>query len=415
MPDDSTKSPEASHEPANDSAWPPHQATPRTDTNEGSATTEPITETPVQTGETTVDNGSMQASAAQQSPVVPVVPTSQTVAEQPPVAVEPELAKNTPGTLVLQWLTYAFWGWTILALAWLTAASISFFVNRDSYASSDNSIVAYSLAAVIVLFVISLICDFFYSKREPLHKHGAATVIMIIHAVIFALFGIGSLIVAVFAVVRMLIGDSNPYDSGDDGSVTMLTTGLIIAVVYGATLLRTLRPFKLKRSSPIYWLFMSIVTITVTVLGVVGPTAFASQTRDDRLIERSLNEVSESIRNYTDESGKLPASLDDVADTMSTEAQDLVNRKLVDYTPGEQVAQAGADTSALSGTTVKPIVRSNNPVYKYKLCVTYKAKRGSGSIRPSSDNVNPDTYSHAAGRVCYSLVTDYSYNYNKLY
>jgi len=37
-----------------------------------------------------------------------------------PAAPIASTSHNSPGLLVLQWLTYAFWGWTVLALAWLT-------------------------------------------------------------------------------------------------------------------------------------------------------------------------------------------------------------------------------------------------------------------------------------------------------
>lgn len=319
---------------------------------------------------------------------------------------------NNPGVLVLQWLTYAFWGWTVLALTWLTAVSVGFFINRESIEGYESTMVAYSLAAVIVLFVISLLCDIFYSRAEPLRKHGAAMVIMIIHAVIFALFGIGALIVAVFAVVRLLIGDGGSSSYGDSGAVTTLITGLIIAVVYGATLLRTLRPFKLKRSGLVYWIFMAVVTIAITTLGIAGPTWNARVTRDDRLIERNLPQVSEAISSYTAKSDKLPATLADVRDQVSGDARSLIDRNLVEYKPGKKV-ETNAQDLPLGAAESRPITIPPDEIpYRYTLCVTYKAKKGSSSTYPAYapvDNVSPQTYQHDAGRVCYDLVTSYGY------
>lgn len=321
-------------------------------------------------------------------------------------------AVNSPGLLVLQWLTYAFWGWTILALAWLTAISVGFFLNPSSSEYYESTMTSYALAAVIVLFLISLICDIFYSRREPLEKHGAATLIMIIHAVIFALFGIGSLIVAVFAIVRLLIGDGDGSAYGDSGAVTTLITGLVIALVYGATLLRTLRPFKLSRSALLYWLFMGFITIAITALGVAGPTWNARLTRDDRLIERGLPQLSEVIRNHTAKAGELPRSLDDVRDESSEEARTLIDRDLVEYKPGDKV-EINAQDALLAPE--RPIVAPDETGYRYTLCVTYKAKKGNGTYPASyrMDNVSPDTYAHDAGRVCYDLQT--SYGYGKYY
>lgn len=318
-------------------------------------------------------------------------------------------AVNNPGLLVLQWLTYAFWGWTILALAWLTAISVGFFLNPSSTENYESTMVAYSLAAVIVLFVISLLCDVFYSRRESLAKHGAATVIMIIHAVIFALFGIGSLIIAVFAVVRLLIGDSDGSSYGDSGAITTLITGLVIALVYGATLLRTLLPSKLKRSALLYWLFMGIVTVTVTALAIAGPTWNARLTRDDRLIERGLPQLSEVIRSHTSKSGELPKTLADIRDESTGDARTLIDRDLVEYKPGDKVVQNAQDAVLMPE---RPIVPPDETSYRYTLCVTYQAKKGSGAYPASYpvDNVSPETYTHDAGRVCYDLQTSYAYS-----
>ncbi len=325
------------------------------------------------------------------------------------------VAHNSPGVLVLQWLTYAFWGWTILALAWLTAISVGFFLNPSSSEYYQSEMVAYSLAAVIVLFVISLICDVFYSRREVLQKTGGAMVIMIIHAVIFALFGIGSLIVAVFAIVRLLIGDSDGSSYGDSGALTTLITGSVITLVYGATLLRTVRPFKLKRSGLVYWIFMAVVTISITVLAIAGPTWNARMTRDDRLIERALPRLSDTINNHTAKADALPQTLAEVRDEASEEARQLIDRNLVEYTPGKKVKQPdtnGEDMPLVSPASKPVIAPVDNDAYSYTLCVTYKAKKGSDAY-PAMERVrysqtSPDTFYHQAGRVCYDLVTNYS-------
>lgn len=310
---------------------------------------------------------------------------------------------NSPGILVLQWLTYAFWGWTILALTLLTAISVSFFLNRSDYDSGDS--ISYALAAVIVLFVISVICDVLYAKKEPLHKQGAAMVIMIIHAVIFALCGIGALIVAVFAIVNLLIGAGS---DGNEGAKTALITGGLIAVVYGVTLLRTVRPFKLNKVSLLYSLFMAVVTIVVTILGVVGPTLYASQTKDDRLIERGLSDVSQGVRNYTNKNGALPSSLSDLRDSnVSSDARELIDRNMVEYKTGAAVKQPNVDNNL--GTSLEQL---KEPAYEYTLCVTYKSDKGGDyayDYVEKGRDVTPNTYSHGEGRTCYELATKYVY------
>lgn len=320
---------------------------------------------------------------------------------------------NSPGILVLQWLTYAFWGWTALSLIWLTYQSISFFVDRSNYGSYGGETVAYSLAAVIVLFIISLICDVIYAKYEPVRKQGAAMVIMIIHAVIFALFGIGSLIVAVFAVVNLLIGNDSA------GPITVLITGLIMAVVYGATLLRTLRPFGWRRVSMLYGLFMAVVAIAVTVLGISGPTLFAAQTKNDRLIESGLGSVSDTINNYARDNDKLPSNLTTIASNTTPDGQTLIGKNLVEYTPGKTV-MISTNMPELpepkSPSISVPIAVNPSKTFEYTLCVTFKEKSAHSDAYPATYTkssrgrvTTPETYNHPAGRVCYDLVTEYAY------
>jgi hypothetical protein len=313
---------------------------------------------------------------------------------------KPKATYSTPGTLVLQWLTYAFWGWTALALIWLTFLGVSYFIAPDSR-RYDEGTVAYSLAAVLVLFAISVICDVLYTRREPLQKAGASMVIMIIHAVIFALFGIGALIAAVFAVVNMLINGIG------DGAKIALLTGLIIAVVYAGTLLRTLNPLKRGLTSRAYWIFMALVVAGVTAMGIIGPAAYERSTRDDRLIERALPQLSEVINNHTAKSGELPKNLSEVRGTVGDEGRQLIDRNLVEYKTKGKVEPNAADAILDPSRSVP----ANAPVYAYELCVTYKAEKNSPypAYAPESPSVSVDTTYHEAGRVCYNLQTWYGY------
>lgn len=334
--------------------------------------------------------------------------------KQTPTEATQPVVHNNPGVLVLQWLTYAFWGWTILALAWLTAISIGFFLNPESTENYESTIVSYSLAAVIVLFLVSAVCDAFYARVEPLRKTGGAMVIMIIHAVIFALFGIGALITAVFGMVRLLIGDGDGANYGDSGAWTTIITGLFITLVYGATLLRTVRPFKLKRSGMIYGIFMGVATLAIVIMAIAGPAYSARMTRDDRLIERALPQLSESIRAHTEETNVLPKTLAEVRDDSPEDAKTLIDRNLVEYKPGEKI-EVNAQDMLLR--TERSSTSPDEAIYSYTLCVTYKAKKGTSSYpayAPEGRQVSPDTYRHDAGRVCYDLQTSYSYN-GKLY
>lgn len=313
---------------------------------------------------------------------------------------------NSAGVLVLQWLSYAFWGWAAVSLWWLSALVVGHFVNagnRDIYDYSGSTL-AYAFAATLVLFIIALVCDMVYARREPQHKTGAASVIMIVHTVLYALIGIGTAIVAVFSIVNLLIGDSNI--NGNEGATTSLITALILAVVYAALVLRVLRPKSARWAVKAFWVVMAVITLGMMVASVVGPIAQRKSTADDRLIESGLPRVSDEISNYANTYNALPSNLHDSKLQLESDAKTLVERKLVDYQPGKEVIDPLKNTAGVS-LDAKPVV---NKTFRYQLCVTYIQGAGdtfsSRTYNFNSDQTSPDTYTHAKGRQCYNLVTE---------
>lgn len=351
----------------------------------------------------------------------PVAPNSEPLAT--PAAVS-ELPNAGPGMMVLQWLTYAFWGWTVLSLSGLILLVVNQLIskmNGDSGGSSEywfGGGIAYLLAAVLVLFVIALICDVFYSRAEKRHARGTGTnVIMIIHAVIFALFGIGALIMSVFGIVSLLIGDS----SDTSGVTSTVISGAIIAGLYGMTLLRTLRPRWIKGVARMYWLGMTVAIIIAVTLGVMGPAATARLQRQDAAIEQGLPGIAEAINDYASENSKLPASLRDVESTISNsgyddDAKELLAKNLVRYTPGERITGSDTVDMFINGSNRSQLGGTVATAYTYELCVTYKT-----SDEYDSYDSNPyvpegqkyptsvETYGHKAGEVCYDLQTADTY------
>lgn len=340
-------------------------------------------------------------------------PTPPTQAAEAPAAPEPakaDVIHNSPGVLVLQWLTYAFWGWAVLALSWLLSVTVNFFMNNPGD-SDIGSILAYSLAAVIVLTLVALVCDLFYARKEPKAKTGAATIIMVIHAVIFALFGIGALVIAVFALVSMAIGTFDTGDSG--GPMATFVTAILAALVYGATLLRTLHPGWLPKPARLYWIFMGVVVLGTMAASTFGPAAAAQLTRDDRLIERGLPSVASAVNTYASSNDKLPASLKEVLpEGIGNDAKQLIERDMVEYKPGKE-ANSGLD---LSESNSRMNINTLNPAekaFEYELCVEYKAKKNNdytlGSMEYRERDTQLSTYSHSAGNVCYKLITSWAY------
>lgn len=304
---------------------------------------------------------------------------------------------NSPGVIVLQWLTYAFWGWTILAMSILTITVLANFITG----TETGGFTPYGIAAVLVLLPISIVCDVFYSKQEPAKKAGAASIVMVIHAVIFALFGIGSVIAIVFSLVSI-------FTSGSDSSSMQVSlySAMIIAVLYGAVFLRTINPPRLSVFKKFFIIFMTIVVGIIAILGIVGPAANERATRNDRLITGNINLLKTEIDDYTREKKKLPADLADLS--LDGDVKNMVDKGLVRYT---------ANTLPSTGTTRRSTTTSTT--HYYQLCVTY-TKASKDRYRSSSGYANDSdgytTYissygAHDAGEECYKIKTN-NYNYD---
>lgn len=306
------------------------------------------------------------------------------------------VSENSAGTIVLQWLTYAFWGWTLLAVNTLILMVMFSLLKHVDL----SSVIPYAIASTFVLLPISLVCDFFYGKREPVKKTGPAVLVMVVHAVIFALFAIGSLIAGVFNIVQMMVSSVSDPESM---TAWIISFG-ICTLLYGFTFLRTLNPLPSLRLPRVYPIVMSVVIVGFIIAAFIGPVANSAKTRDDRDIDANLYNVSSAIDEYIAKNHKLPTSLDDV--TLEDAAGVIVKKGLVTYIKEDRssVSKSGEVISD-SDSEIETVY------YRYQLCVDYKEKDASNGIyrsyRTSTGateyNAYPDTTNHPAGKVCYKL------------
>lgn len=304
---------------------------------------------------------------------------------------KPTPQTSSAGVVVLQWLTYAFWGWLILGLLWLMSVVLVNFILGESV----NETVPYAIAASVVLLPIAFVTDLFYRKHEPAKKAGGAMVIMVIHTVLYALLGIISLIVAVFIGVNSLINIGEPIDSQMVG----LFTALFAALLYAGIFLRTLNPFKSRKFSISYGISMIVVTVTLLALAIAGPVVASVASRGDRVIEQNLPSVQASVETYITDNNKLPSSLKDV--TINNEDA----RKLVDENKVEYIAVGKTESVKVKNSQV-----NSEAYFRYQLCVEYKAASDSRYNREYYGGSGTDgyssyisTYSHGEGRTCYKL------------
>lgn len=311
-----------------------------------------------------------------------------------PVVQEVQPQEHGPGMIVLQWLTYAFWGWTIVAISILIGIVLnSLLINGSDVGNAP----IYSMAAVLVLLPISVICDLFYMKHEPIKKEKAASVIMIIHAVIFALLAIGALVTLVFSLVTLFISASQT-----EQTQVSLYTSLIVASLYGLVFMRTILPKFFVKFRKMFVVVMVVVVAATCAFAIIGPVNEARVTQNDKLIVDNLYSIDSAVKDYVNNSNSLPTSLENL--TLKGDEKKLVTDKLVEYK---------ANTKAASST-------SDSESYYYQLCVTYTkadttSSRYYGSDLSGSDYESyPSTYGHPAGNVCYKL-TAQKYNYADKY
>ena len=310
-----------------------------------------------------------------------------------PTLTPPVHSENSPGIIILQWLTYAFWGWTILALAVLLTTVISHLIAG----AETGGFTPYGIAAVLVLLPISVVCDYFYGRKEPVKKSGVAAVVMVIHAVIFSLFGIGSLIAFVFSIVSLATSRT------DSATTTVsLISSISIALLYAITLLRTIKPKNAKWIPRVYMGIMVAVSLTIIVMAFVGPIASERLTRNDRLIVNNIGEVTSAIDSYSKDNRSLPGSLSQIT-INGTDTKKLISDNLLAYTPNTK------QPTTLSSTSYS----SRSKVYYYSICVDYKKADPSSATTYTSNvssvntdySTNADAYTHPAGHVCYKINT----------
>jgi hypothetical protein len=186
--------------------------------------------------------------------------------------------------------------------------------------------------------------------------------------------------------------------SGDssNGWQTTLFSALIIFILYAVTFLRVVNLPQFPQVKRYYVTFMAIVVGIVALLGIIGPMAQAHKTKDDKLIENSLQDVNYAIEDYADSNSALPSSLDQIS--VNGDAADIVDRNLVDYTPN--VKASTSKTSSYSGSSYTDVT------YYYKLCVDYRdASDNSGYYHASEGSYSDylSTTPHPAGKKCYNL------------
>ena len=251
--------------------------------------------------------------------------------------------ENSTATLTIQWLSYAFWGWLALSLTWLSAIVFNFFVDSASNASDIGDSIIYPVSATIVLLIICVITDFFYSKREPVKKEGSANLLMIVHTVIFSLLAVAAAITAVFSVLNIIINASST------GPTIALLTALTVLLFLLALLFRIVLAGKVKHSRKIGWSAMGVIVVAILAAAIIGPVSYTATTKVDRERERAIQEISYQIDNFVNIKNRLPESLSELGSVnngdKSKVVRDAIKNNTITYTIIEEGAKYQPCTS----------------------------------------------------------------------
>lgn len=302
-------------------------------------------------------------------------------------------------TLVLQWLTYAFWGWFALAMLWLSAVVYAFLV-VGSDSNDWTGAVSYPIASVLVLLVVAAVVDFFYRRREPAKKEGFATAVMVIHTVIFALCGIGALVAAVFAGINLVLSET---PSASNGIRVALFTALTMVPVYTLLIARATLVAKWRRIPMLTTIILSVGAAVFIGIGVFGPVMKSVVTRQDRQVSSALNSILYAVNSYDQENDKLPESLNgldfNTYDNTDTDTiKNLLAKGVITYKPN---TKQGTKPSAQD-------TYSTRTVHYYQLCATFTSAQTSPYTAYSSTSYSESisTQYHKKGEQCYNVKTN---------
>jgi len=280
---------------------------------------------------------------------------------------------NPATTAVLQWLSYALWGWTTVAIGYLVWV-VTYYNSNHSFSDISPESIPYGVVAIIILLTTSLLLDIFYSKREVEHKTGISSVIVVLHSVIFGLLGVGALVVVAFNIVNIAIAVSDPAEAA-----TVILTALTFFVLYGLILVRIVRPFGIAKLRLIFRLAVSAIAAIVIITAIVGPIVEIGKSKDDRAVESALSDIDSDMRTYVRNNNELPASLnvllesDDLRSIKNPSLiKELVERDLITYTANNKESEVDYSSSRSSSSTT----------LFYELCgvYTYRAPSSSSSV-----------------------------------
>lgn len=315
---------------------------------------------------------------------------------------------STPVLVVSQWLSYVLWALAITAIAYVTSTIIGFY--SDVTTTLPAELVAYGVVAIAILLPLALIADIFYGKYEDERKTTATSVVMVIHAVLFALVAVGALIVTAFYSINPLFSTTpNPT------AVVDIATAATVFVLFVILLIRVAKPRLYRFLRPIFRTKFIVIGVVVVGFAIAGPLSYAVITKNDRLTRDAVVYASSALNAYVSQGNDLPANIDSNLgsgdgmypygygqESIHKESIRLQKEGVITYTPNTQPVETLKDEFSTG----------NKKVYYYELCATYQhALRKDPTmsyVTPADSNGYTDYLtidSVESGKQCYKLKT----------
>lgn len=291
--------------------------------------------------------------------------------------------------VVLQWLTYVFWFWTVIIVSTVLSGSLAHFI-IDS--NGDTNWIIYTLSPLIVLLPVSIICDHYYSKVEPAKKHGFSAVVMVINAVVAGLGAVGSLIVGAITVTSMLLETGSA-----DGKVVTLVSTLVVAIMSTLFFLRIIHVPRLERLRERYPIIMMVIIFATILLAIAGPLREGMKRRTDSMIERNYYTLRNDIDAFARKERRLPETIQVVE--LSEESEEAWKTGRITYRRiSEQTIPELSSTSTTFDTSTNNLT--------FELCVNWDFEKSNDYYSSSDESYYGG--GHEKGKQCYKE-TSYIY------
>lgn len=310
---------------------------------------------------------------------------------------------NSPSVAIFQWLSYAFWGWTAVATAALIATCVNFALN--GYSSNYES-VAYVVAAALVLLPIAFVCDILFSRQERNEKNRVGMVIVVIHAVLYALIAVGALATLVFSLVGMVISDTADINE----QIVTAVTAASVVVFLGVLVVRIMKPMVGTPFRTLVRGGLAAIVLAAMIWGIAGPVAQTIMRKDDDRVKQATEYIQVYVNSYAGTNNSLPETIDEAISSPSAfltdREADIVRSALEDglltYTPNIRPVEESRPDGTID------IQRT----YFYELCVTYAYDDENRNDSTRYFSSSPELYvdgvpgsSTKAGTECYDVNT----------